>query len=260
MGEANRKSKRLAQFIERHPRCCFCGGYAPTESIDHVPSRQMFRLKKRPTGLELPACRKCNEDSAPHELVASLVARSMVTYQLTDEDKKEINKLLRAVDKNRHGLLDEMNPTWQQQYDYKNLDHPNKPSFGGIQNAKGPLLNKSMELFSAKMCLALYYEHTKKIVSASGGLIVRWYSNYDHMKGNIPQDILRKFKFNHTLKQGAWNVHEQFGYSYAIPPNSNLSAFSCYFNRAFMLFGFISLDKSVFENSNLTLYVPGEIF
>lgn len=260
MGEAKLKSKKSQQFIKQHPYCCFCGGTTFTETIDHVPSKQIFRLKQRPKGLEFPACKICNELSGPHELVAALLSRVLSFKQMSILEKRELQKLFRAVDRSRHGLLKELWPTWQQQYDYNHLNHPDKPRGGGPLNAGGPMLNQSIQLFGAKMCLALHYEHKKVIVPPSGGVMIRWYSNWDRITNNIPDVIFELFQKNVTLVQGKWDVKDQFSYSYAFPENSDMSAFFCTFRKSFAFVGFIRHDINKFPDWNSIIHIPGRFY
>ena len=202
MGIAKRTSKRKTDFLNQHPFCCFCGGEKPATTIDHVPSKQMFRLKRRPAGLEFPACEQCNHSTGPHELVAALMSRLTENSSAKAGEEKELIKLITAVDKNRHGLLQEMIPSWQQEYDVFTLNHPEIQQGWGALNAGGPMLNQSLQIFGAKLCQALHYEHTNKIVPKSGVIYVLWFSNYDRMTGNIPVTLINLLPDSRTLEQG----------------------------------------------------------
>ena len=259
MGEAKTKSKRLLQFIKQHPYCCFCGGTSPTETIDHVPSKQIFRLKRRPQGLESPACRNCNEATAPHELVASLIAR-IYPDPKNELEEKELIKLYKAVQKNRYGLLQEMFPSWKQQYDYQTLVHPDKPKGGGPLNAQGPLLNESMQIFGVKLCQALHYYHYGQIVPLEGGIAIRWFSNWEAMTGAMPDEFSKLFNQPFSLEQGKWNVKDQFEYSYVILRSEEAGAYLSTFGRSFALVGFIFHDYMNFpETSSMKIRRPGTL-
>ena len=75
MGEAKRKRNQKENFLKQHPWCCFCGGAAPATTVDHIPSRQMFSLRRRPKGLEVPACEVCNQATRLHEQIAAMLGR-----------------------------------------------------------------------------------------------------------------------------------------------------------------------------------------
>jgi len=250
-------SKKLERFILQHPYCCFCGGNVATASIDHVPSRQMFVLKHRPKGLEFPACINCNEKTSSHELVAALISRIFPNTK-NDKEKKEIGKLMNSVDKNRHGLLQEMMPSWLQQYDFYKLNHSEKPKGGGALNAKGPLLNKSMQVFGTKLCLALHYHHSQKIVPIQGGVGVRWFSNWEALTGKLPERPPNLFQGFGTLSQGKWSVSEQFVYEWNVSDEGDLGIYAISFRKSFLIYGFVSFDINFFEESDeLTVNRPG---
>ena len=94
MGEAKKKNKQKAVFLKQHPFCCFCGGEKPATTIDHVPSIQLFRLKKRPKGLEFPACKQCNQSTGTHELVAAFLSRFWEKKPYNKLETIELRKLL----------------------------------------------------------------------------------------------------------------------------------------------------------------------
>ena len=261
MGEARRKSKRHVDFLKKHPFCCFCGGKEPATTIDHVPSKQVFRLKRRPEGLEFPACAQCNHSTGPHELVAALAARFMEKRPYNAEEEKELTKLFTSVDRNRHGLLQEMMPSWQQQFDFDGLNHPEKPQGGGTTNAKGPMLNLSIQIFGAKLCKALHYEHTNKIVPRSGEVYIRWYSNYDRMKGNIPDSLINQLPEPKTLEQGRWNVSDQFNYSFFVTEDEEHGIYFATFQKSYAICGFVSVERNFFTKlKGMKAHIPGESF
>lgn len=259
MGEAKRKSNRLKQFILKHPYCCFCGGTNVTETIDHIPSRQTFRLKRRPAGLEFPACERCNKSTSTHELVAAWMARAYPDPK-NEIDKKELQKIMRAIDKNRYGIFQEMIPSWQQRYDYDQFTHQDKPKGGGALNVSGPLLNESIQKFGAKLCLALHYYHRKKIVPLEGGVAIRWYTNWEKITGKLPQEMMKIFTNVNTLSQGRWSVRDQFEYSFALPEDSNMSAFFTTFNQSFAVLGWVQHEHdNFFEHQDMMIHRPGDL-
>ena len=260
MGESRRRNKRNVAFFERHPFCCFCGGERPATTRDHVPSKQMFHLKRRPQGLEFPACEQCNHSTSPHELTAALLSR-LTNYIDSKAYVRELRKLMSQVDKNRHGLLDELMPSWRQQYDFENFRHLDIPQGWGVLNAGGPMLNQSVQIFGAKLCKALHYEHTNKIVPKSGEIYVRWFSNYDRMTGNIPDSLISQLPEPRSLEQGKWNVRDQFEYSFFVHENERRGFYFAAFQRAFAIGGFVSCERNYFpELEGMKAHFPGEPF
>ena len=222
--------------------CCFCGGEEPGTSIDHVPSRQMFSLRHRPKGLEFPACQRCNKGTAGHEQVAAMLAR-VYPDPVSKEEQKEVKKIMLSVKRQQPFLFAEMAPSWRQQYDYQ--QSMGADSSGGPMNASGPLLNRSIMSFGAKLSLALHYEETGKIIPATGGVAVRWYTNWDRMRDKIPQTLFTLVGGPKSLQQGRLSVREQFEYSHASNAKENIGLYVATFRSAFMTVGFVAEDVSI---------------
>ena len=261
MGEAKKKNRHKAVFLKQHPFCCFCGGQKPATTIDHVPSIQLFRLRKRPKGLEFPACTQCNQSTGTHELVAAFLSRLWEKTPYNKLETIELGKLISSIDRNRHGLLEELKPSWQQQYDFENLNQPGMPSGGGALNADGPLLNQSIQIFGAKLCKALHDEHTNTIVPATGEIFVRWYSNYDRMTGKIPDDVINQLPEPITLAQGRWNVRDQFEYSFGVTEDEKHGMYFATFQNSFAICGFVSIERNSFPKlEGMKAHIPGKPF
>jgi hypothetical protein len=114
VGQAKKKAEWRKQFLSAHPLCCFCAGKRRADTIDHIPSRQLFRFKDRPPGLEVPACEECNKRTSLHEQVAALITRSYPNPQ-TPKDLKEVDSIAQAVRNNNPGLIEEVCATTAQQ-------------------------------------------------------------------------------------------------------------------------------------------------
>ncbi len=242
-------------FFDQHPICCFCGGTVDATTIDHVPSRQLFTFKHRPAGLEFPACHDCNQGSKGHEQVAALFAR-ILPDGVTDAEDRELKKILRAVNKNRPGLLEEMMPSPRQQQEFQSLRGLTGINCGGVLNASGPLLNESLGIFAAKMGLALHYHVTKRIVPDKGGILIRIYSNHDAFVGQIPPDIFNVIGKPDTLKMGKWEVSDQFSFAFGHTPDAQMAAYYCTFRLSFALIAWVCMDASKFPE-DIKIYKPG---
>ena len=234
---ANNPLTYTKRFLLEHPICCFCGGNTPATTRDHVPAKMIFDGKHRPKGIEVPACKQCQQFTKKHELVAALIAR-MFPDSSTATQKKEIKKLFRRVGKAVPGLLEELQASPKQELRIVDLKQRVKNA-GGVLNVGGPLVNESLDVFGIKMTCALHYEETKNIIPIGRPISIRIFSNVDALDGKIPQVLLKILGPTNTLKQGKWSVSDQFEYSY--PPN-NTKEFSAYyatFRRSFAVLGII---------------------
>lgn len=104
------KSQRRKAFLLQHPRCCFCGGIAPSEEEDHFPSKGLFENKQWPEGFVFPACVSCNRVTRHHEQIVAMLAR-LYPDPTTDVGRREVHERMRAVAHNFPGLLEDMRPT-----------------------------------------------------------------------------------------------------------------------------------------------------
>jgi hypothetical protein len=75
MGEQKAKLRAFETFLVDHPWCCFCGGAAQSETIDHLATKITFPNRSRPKGLEFPACKRCNSQTKSEEALLALVCR-----------------------------------------------------------------------------------------------------------------------------------------------------------------------------------------
>ncbi len=74
MGEKKRKMTRIEKFKGKHPYCCLCGGKRQTETIEHAPPKVIFWDKLRLQGMEVPACKRCNNGTGAEDQLAAFFA------------------------------------------------------------------------------------------------------------------------------------------------------------------------------------------
>lgn len=257
MSEFKLNRRRKAEFLKQHLVCCFCGGNTPATTVDHVPSRQMFSLRRRPKGLEVPACECCNRATASHEQVAAMLGR-IYPDGPTEVEREEMRRIMDAVNTNVPGLLEEMIASFRQQERFVRANIT-LPGVGGVLNVSGPLLNRSIQAFGAKLGFALHYAMTGAIVPRAGGVAVRWFSNFERLTGEIPADLFRILGQPQTLRQGKWGAGDQFSYAFAISENSEMAAYFSTFRKSFAVLSWVSEDVAAFASSaNVKVHRPGQ--
>ena len=112
-GMATNRRMRRRVFLAKHPTCIFCGGETPATTEDHVPSRQLFHGRNWPEEFIFPACQRCNADTRHEEQVVAMLARLYPDAE-TEEKRKEMERIIKAVDSNYPEVLVEMQPSSHQ--------------------------------------------------------------------------------------------------------------------------------------------------
>jgi hypothetical protein len=106
MGEAKRKSQTRQEIIAGEPRCIYCP--APAESLEHMPTRGIFRDRQRPGAMEYGACKACNNGTRGSDAVAAVMALMHPDNGEGSWQAEEILKLISAIDTHAPGVREEM--------------------------------------------------------------------------------------------------------------------------------------------------------
>ena len=214
MGQAK---NRLKKMMAEHPHCCLCGGEMPTESIEHAPPKIMFWEKKRPIGMEVPACNRCNNTTSKIDQLAAFYA--MIQSQrnvkgLTPEEDKHFYKVSRGCLNNLRDMKDliKIGPNVNENY--------TKIIF---ENQK--LFVEKLNPWAAKQSLAHWFILTGgRIFSPQGLVMVRWLTNVELATSNPFANLVEKLQDFSELKMGEWKVRDQFFVSHSLNFNENFGA------------------------------------
>jgi hypothetical protein len=209
-----------------------------------MPPRMMFRRKHRPKGLEFGACKPCNNGSSRADLVAAMMGRIYPDAKSAAESE-EFERIYKAVRNNVPGLLNEMHiPRGGQKLAIRKL-----PSdfAGGVLRVGGPLVTAHMQAFALKLGLALHHQAVGRAVPTEGGVMARWFSNYEVETGDFPTSIFDHLTPLTTLKQGTFEVSDQFQYSSAVAEDRSFGMYYAVFPMAFAVVAFAAIDRAKFE-------------
>jgi len=235
----------------------FCTGSQAATTIEHMPPKSMFEAKLRPKGFEYPACAECNNNTGHSDLVAALLGRCWPNAD-TDVARTDLIKLLRAVSNNAPAVLLEMDigrageKMARKRHNIPDDAHPLR--------ADGPILNKHLQTFAAKLGFALHYEMTGDWIPHGGGVQVMWFSNVQALNGEIPSILVEGLPTPLTLQQGTKSVADQFQYSYARAEQDHLLYYAS-FNLSFAVAGITALDRSVCLDARAAefpIFSPGD--
>jgi hypothetical protein len=220
----------------------------------------MFRSRRRPKGLEFASCLQCNRGTRLTDLVAAMLCR---TYPNSEGilEKEELQSILKAVGNNVPGLLQEMRIGHAgQKIARKRL--PPGTSDGGFLRVNGPIASGHMETFAAKLGFALFYEVTRKIIPPTGGVAALWYSNVDRLEGTFPQSIFDLLLPPQTLKQGRFDVAEQFSYQWRLTEGEQMGLFCAFFGASFAILACAATDTALLRFDGLDqadIAKPGDL-
>lgn len=244
------KSKRKIEFLAKHPICCFCSGEAPSQELDHIPSRVLFDDRRWPEGYEFPACKFCNRKTRHDEQVVAVLSR-LYPDPITEKGKKEVCERIRAIAYNYPALLEEMKPNSRQVENALKKYRIKKPE--GLTtadlpflNVSGPLVNSAVENFGRKLFLALYYFHTSKILPKQGGVAILWYSNLQIKYDEFPKELAHHLSKFSKLERSRMDLSDQFFYNYHVTDDYQAGMFLAYFRLSFAILGFINEDAATF--------------
>lgn len=177
MGQAKQRASRKKQFFQEHPFCCFCGGTAPTTSIDHVPPRACFPEGHVPEGFEFPACEGCNQGTRTSDQVFGFYAQ-LADFDGANYNSATIDKLLQGIiNNNRDALPSLVLSANRKRAALRRMGVRNMP--GGPVNAVPlinvpPAFNEAAITIGRKLACALNYRERGKIVPGSYKITVGW--------------------------------------------------------------------------------------
>lgn len=257
VGEGNKKRGIRQELLGSDAKCCFCGGERYATTIDHQPPICFFSNRQRPRGLEVPACQMCNRGTSDDEQVAAALSR-IYSKEDSANDAQELGRLVRSIERRLPGFLNEIQARGR---DLRRLrQHIGRNNIGGILRLSGPIVENSVSRFSAKLGLALYFSHTGIVLTKSGGVLTRCFTNVDIIEGNVPK-ILRILEASpQMLRQGRHTSQNQFEWQSWILDQDNRLAFFATFRHSFAIFMWCEPDRYKFpEHLADQVIIPGFI-
>lgn len=245
------KSRRMKNFLLKHPVCCFCGGSQQATTQDHLPPRSVFDNKKWPEGYVFPACYDCNSGSSKYDSIFALVSRIHPSSEESDYVKNETEKLILAYveqypqEAASLKLSANEKKRWAKNSNFKLAKGQ---SYGELSIIKMPnFWNRSVEIVSTKLIKALHYKHTGKIVPKDSGIRIKWWTNAQYIAGQFPKELTELVGERAFVKREKLNLSNQFSYSYQTSENGQLAIYGAYFRFSFYVVGLVSFDASLLK-------------
>ncbi len=209
VGQAKQKKLSQKQMVEAAPRCIYCSR-GPT-TVEHMPPLMLFDGRKRPSGLVFPACSDCNNKTKGADVAAAFFSRINKSGP-ADFWKSQAGKNLQASFERDAPLahLEFM------QLPKSNVLLRNNAGIllDGIKmRANGPNLVRHLNVFSAKIAMALFHEHTGAALPDNGLVQAAWYMNHG-LSEEQTNAMLKILPAQGELKQGQFSVWDQFAYRF----------------------------------------------
>lgn len=103
-----------------------------------------------------------------------------------------------------------------------------------------------MDVFAAKLLMALHYRHTGAILPKTGLITYRWFTNADRRPETL-DEVLKVLKGSPELRRQTTSLKEQFDYRFAVESNACTAAYFIQFASAFWIFGLTTDDPGTRE-------------
>ncbi len=217
----------------------------------------MFRNKHRPKGLEVPACRACNNGSSTFEVIANAFGR--IGFGESPEiDHNEFGQLLVDAEANNPGFHEEIK---NRKLSHAEADRLGVPHGSGTFKTDGPIVSAAMARFAAKLGFALHWVETGgRIVPTGGAVLARWYTNSNKLTGAFPDQIFGVLGPKTSLTQGKWTVEDRFSYSFGIADTKRMGVYFAAFQFSFSTLAFVVEDFSEhYRGPGAHVFRPGFI-
>lgn len=251
MGE---KARRRAEFLARHPFCCFCGGFEPATTFDHQPPRALFDRREVPEGFLFPACERCNASSRLDEQVSAFV--SLLNSSESDEALARFRRLRTGIENNQPELLPRV--------DLSATEKRRTLRRFGIERGPGAFLDDlpivalpqqavtAMERHFRKLALALFYREMKFIAPEDSLVCATVIPNANFMETGDLKELAGIFTFLRASTLRRRDISRQFAYRCDIGVERKLFGALVKFHVAVMGIVAVCLDRAIIgpeENS-----------
>ena len=222
------RSRSSAEILAGNPRCIYCDKVATT--VEHMPPKIMFRAKDRPSGMEFPSCRECNNGTSAADAAIAFFARiDRVGDYPNNWKAKESLKPLRSLGLLAPGFINEF-------FDDGAAKDTLVNTAGGIlmpakEMRAGPISQALLTVFTAKLGMALYYEHVGVPLPLAGGVHTMWFLN-SGLSEETAHAMLAMLPAYDTLKQGLRkSAAGQFDYRFNSDDKSIVAALTHFHNN-----------------------------
>lgn len=233
------KKRRLAALLADNPTCYFCAT-APSETEDHVPSRECFRNREAPEGYGFAACKRCNNSAGQYEQAVALVL--LLGDHSTDEpSEKQLRKLFNGVANNNPGLMPIFRPgprAARRHFREKGITLAPGQSYADVPILELPAaLRPAFKLFARRLTCALFQKEAGRPMPLDWMMAVAWTHVMDPASVDAAIQSNSLFPDYTLTKRTNTSIGDQFHYRWGYHPDGNLFGFMAQFSKSFLVFG-----------------------
>lgn len=201
-------------IVQNEPRCIYCANTRETAKItlEHMPPISMFRDRQRLKGMEYATCQPCNNGTKGADVTAAFMARIGPETPEESWQVRENRKYLSGLTQSAPGVVEEL-------FDERKAERVYLRGAGGIlvpkvrAQANGPMVRGYMNIFAAKLAMALYREHVGVALPLEGRIETIVFFNAG-LAQQTADTMLEIMPNRATLTMGERNVGDQFAYRF----------------------------------------------
>ena len=129
---------------------------------------------------------------------------------------------------------------------------------GGVLRLNGPIVSQHLDIFGCKLASAMHWEITQAIIPPTGGIVIRYYTNVEALENKLPADLLKLLPGPQTLRQGSWDVADQFQYAAQVTDDGHMGVYFATFRFSFAIAAVVAMDRSLFPAKIGPVLSPAE--
>ena len=242
MGEGRRKSRRRAEILRGETRCIYCSDFPTT--VEHMPPRSMFAQSHRLSGLEFASCRECNFSTRAADCAAAFFTRLSPTNIVDELELAEAFKLTGTLSQIAPGFVSEI---FDKRRSKEIWAHGRDPILGRKVQivADGEITQTLLRVFSAKLGMALFREHTGRPLPLDGLVFSQHYLNAG-LSQDEAEATLRILPTLGELRMGRQRSGKNFSYRFNTDGKTIVASLAA-FNNNFYVRNFAVSDPLFFD-------------
>ena len=191
-------------------RCIYCAN--PPVTLEHMPPKAMFKDRYRLSGMEFPCCVACNNGTSAADLVAAFYAKIGPLIGKGDWELDDNHRQAWMLRKKAPSVLEEL-------FGSKANSRPILFRTGGgvlldrVQIQAGPISAAHLDVFCAKLGMALYREHVGTNLPLTGAVNAMWFAN-NGLSQETADGMVSILPGVNALRQGKSDSIGQFAYRF----------------------------------------------